>query len=160
MPPTPQSQTRPNRLPALGHALLVAILLVSLASGIAVWLGQSIQLERLAAPAWLRPALLLHGCLFPVQSVLFGVLLATHIRTGWQLRANRPSGLALECVFAALICTGAALYYVGDETWRDRLVWSHRLLGLLLPVTLGLHWFLGHRWARLSTDPLPPARQP
>lgn len=139
--------TRPSRLSLLVHVALVVLLAVSFASGLAVWRGQFLQAEELVSPGWLRPALVLHGCLFPLQCVLFGVLLANHVRLGWQLRANLVSGFVMEAVFVGLILTGAGLYYVGAEDWRERIIWTHRLLGLALPVTLGVHWFMGHRWA-------------
>lgn len=146
--PNTESVTRPSRLSALGIGVIVLLLVTSFVSGVAVWWGQSLQAEQLAAPAWLRPALVTHGCLFPVQCVLFGVLLCHHIRVGWQLRANLLSGFAMEAVFLGLIVTGAGLYYAGSEEWRGRLVWAHRVLGLALPVTLGAHWVMGLRWGR------------
>ncbi len=145
---TALSDPRPGRLPAPGVAAIVLLLATSLLSGAAVWWGQTVQAEQMTAPAWLRPALVLHGCLFPVQCILFGVLLAHHIRAGWQLRANLLSGFAMEGVFFSLIATGAGLYYTGSEEWRERLIWTHRVLGLALPVALGIHAFMGLRWGR------------
>lgn len=139
---------RPGRLSSLIVVIIVTLLAAGFVSGIAVWRGQVLLAERLAAPGWLRPALVLHGCLFPVQCILFGVLLAHHIRMGWQLRANLLSGFAMEAVFFGLIATGAGLYYVGAAEWRERLIWAHRVLGLALPLTLGLHWVMGLRWGR------------
>jgi hypothetical protein len=145
---SPDPRTRPSRIPAWGMGAVFLLLGINFLSGIAVWYGQTVQAEQLQSPGWLRPALVLHGCMFPVQCVLFGILLAHHIRVGWQLRANLLSGFAMEAVFAGLIVTGAGLYYVGDEDWRERLVWAHRVLGLCLPLTLGLHGLLGMRWGR------------
>jgi hypothetical protein len=127
---------------------IVLLLALNFLSGVAVWWGQTIQAGQLQTPGWLRRMLVLHGCMFPVQCVLFGILLAHHIRVGWQLRANLFSGLAMEFVFAGLIATGAGLYYVGAEEWRERLVWAHRVLGLLMPVALGVHSVMGVRWGR------------
>lgn len=139
-------RTRPSRIPALGVAAIVCLLLAGFLTGVLVWWGQTVQAEEMTAPGWLHPALVVHGCLFPVQCILFGILLAHHIRVGWQLRANLLSGFAMEAVFAGLILTGVGLYYVGAEDWRERLIWTHRVLGLLLPVTLAGHWFMGVRW--------------
>ena len=144
----PNPSARPNRLPLVGWLLIVLLLAVSFFSGVSVWAGQVIQAEDMFAPAWLHPALVLHGCLFPVQCIIFGILLAHHIRVGWQLRANLISGFAMELVFAGLILSGVGLYYVGAEEWRERLVWAHRILGLLLPITLAAHVVLGIRWGR------------
>ena len=132
----------------MGVVAIVLLLAGGFVTGIAVWWGQTLQMERLAAPDWLRPALVLHGWLFPAQCILFGVLLCHHIRVGWQLRANLLSGFVMEGVFLGLIVTGAGLYYAGSEEWRERLIWTHRVLGLALPLTLGIHWFMGLRWGR------------
>jgi len=127
---------------------IVLLLAGGFISGVLVWWGQTIQAEQLATPVWLRPMLVLHGCLFPFQCILFGVLLAHHIRVGWQLRANLLSGFTMELVFAGLILTGIGLYYAGSEEWRERLIGTHRVLGLALPLTLAGHWFMGLRWGR------------
>lgn len=144
----PDSRTRPSRIATLGILAIVLLLAVNFCSGLAVWWGQTIQAEQLQTPSWLRPTLVLHGCMFPVQCILFGLLLAHHIRVGWQLRANLLSGFATEFIFAGLIITGAGLYYVGAEEWRERVVWAHRVLGLLLPVSLAIHTVMGLRWGR------------
>ena len=146
---TPQaSAARPSRLTALGQVAVTVLLAAGFLSGLALWWGQTLQAEQGTTPTWFRPVLVLHGCLFPVQCILFGFLLCHHIRVGWQLRANLISGFAMELAFAGLIVTGAGLYYVGSEEWRERLVWAHRVLGLLVPVTLAIHWIMGLRWAR------------
>ena len=149
MPSTTESSAaRPSRLPSIGVATIVLLVATGFGSGVAVWWGQTLQAEQLVAPGWLRPALVVHGCLFPAQCILFGVLLCHHIRTGWQLRANLLSGFVMEGVFLGLIVTGAGLYYSGSEEWRERLIWTHRVLGLVLPLTLGTHWIMGLCWGR------------
>ena len=114
--------------------------------------GAVIVPEEMITPGWLRGTVILHGCLNPVQCILFGVLLCHHIRVGWQMRANLLAGFLLEGVFAGLILTGVAMYYA-PETWHDRVVWGHRAFGVALPVTLGLHWLTAHFWIRRVTPP-------
>jgi len=145
---SPDPRTRPSRIPAWGIGAIFLLLGINFVSGIAVWYGQTIQAEQLQTPGWLRPALVLHGCMFPVQCILFGILLAHHIRLGWQLRANLLSGFATEFIFAGLILTGVGLYYMGAEEWRERVVWAHRVLGLSLPLSLAIPSVLGLRWGR------------
>lgn len=145
---SPDPRTRPSRIATLGMVAIILLLAVNFLSGIAIWWGQTIQTEQMQTPVWLRPTLVLHGCMFPVQCILFGILLAHHIRVGWQLRANLLSGFVTEFIFAGLILTGAGLYYVGAEEWRERVVWAHRVLGLMLPVALATHIVLGLRWGR------------
>ena len=150
--PTPNPAERPTRLPVWGQWLIALLLLASFGSGIAIWWGKTIQAEELITPAWLRGTVILHGCLNPVQCVLFGILACHHIRGGWQMRANLFAGFLLEGVFAGLILTGVAMYYA-PEPWHDRVVWAHRVCGLGLPVTLGLHWVVAHFWIRRVTSP-------
>ena len=96
-------------------------------------------------PAWLRATIVFHGMLFPFQCGLFGWLACQHFKVSWQMRANLVTGFLMEGVFLALILSGASLHYVGS--WREQVVWFHQLCGVLLPAALGLHWFIGLRWA-------------
>lgn len=143
--------TRPTRLASWEHWLVAGLLALSFLSGVAVWFGQTVQARELAAPAWLHPMLVLHGALNPFQCALFGWLAFQHIRVGWRMRANLLTGFAMEFVFAGLILTGLGLYYAGSPAWRDGFVWAHRVLGLLLPVSLAVHWVAGLRWAEKNS---------
>lgn len=143
----PIATERPTRLPVWGQWLVALLLLTSLASGIAIWWGQTIQDAQARSPDWLRGVLVVHGCLYPVQCVLFGILLCHHIRVGWQIRVNLVAGFILEAVFAGLILSGAGLYYA-PESWRETIVWTHRILGISMPVALGFHWLAAHLWIR------------
>ena len=144
--------TRPTRLAAWEHWLVAVMLALSFLSGALVWLGQTIQQSEQAAPTWLHPLLVLHGALNPFQCAIFGWLAFQHIRVGWQMRANVLTGFAMEFVFAGLILTGVGLYYAGTPEWRDGFVWAHRVLGLLLPAALVLHWITGLRWAKKNSE--------
>lgn len=64
------------------------------------------------------------------------------------MRANRLSGALMFSVFGGLILTGVALYYGGDEQFRAASQWTHQILGLLFPLTLGWHAFVG--WRRVK----------
>ena len=144
---------RPSRIHVLGQIAVTVLLGGSFLSGLLVWWGQAVQLRELQSPDWLRPALVLHGTLNPFLCGLFGALAVHHIRIGWAMRANLISGLAMEAVFAGLILSGIGLYYIGDADWRGRLVWTHRVLGLSLPVTLAAHWLAGLWWGRKISQP-------
>ena len=152
--PAPNPSERPTRLPVWGQWLIVLILLLSFASGIAIWWGKTLQAEQLVTPVWLRGTVILHGCLNPIQCVLFGILLCHHIRVGWQMRANLFAGFVMEGVFGGLILTGIGLYYA-PENWHDRVIWLHRAFGVAMPVTLGLHWLTAHFWIKRVTASKP-----
>lgn len=146
-PPTPAD--RPSRLSLFIHTLVVGLLLVSFVSGLMLWFGpQFANSEEELFPA--KPAriwVVIHGALYPFLCVIFGYLLCQHIRYGWELKANRATGALMEGIFAALILTAAGLYY-GPESWREALVWAHRVLGLLLPVSLAAHWWTARAWVK------------
>ena len=140
--------TRPSRLPLFTHVAVVLLLSLSFISGLLVWQGQRVQEQTMESPVWLHPSVVLHGSLNPFLCVLFGYLCCQHIRFGWQLRANLFTGLTMEIIFAGLILSGAGVYYAGREEWRAVFVGAHRVLGLVLPAALGLHWAAGQRWAK------------
>ena len=137
---------RPSRLPVAVRGAVVSLLGLAFVSGLLVWWGQLKQSEALDSPPWLRTCVVLHGALNPFLCALFGYLCCEHIRLGWQLRANLITGLAMELLFGGLILSGIGLYYAGD--WREAMVTIHRVLGLLLPLGLGAHWWAGWRWAK------------
>jgi hypothetical protein len=147
MPEAFEPSQRPSLIPVWGRAAIAVLLGTSFISGALIWWGQTIQANEMTTPPWLRACLVLHGALNPFLCVLFGILLCHHIRVGWRMRANLISGFIMELTFATLILTGIGLYYVGSE-WRDAVVWIHRICGLLVPVSLGIHWVSGLSWAR------------
>ena len=144
----PDPASRPSRLPLLAHLVTWILLAASFLSGILVWRGQVLQIAEMASPWWLQPSLIVHGCLNPFLCGLFGYLACQHIRLGWQIKANLISGLPLEMTFLGLILTGAGMYYAGSEDWRNFLVTTHRVLGLILPLAMGAHWITAQYWIK------------
>src|SRR6266511_5620287 len=139
---------RPSRLSLPAHFMVVLLLCLAFLSGLLVWWGQTIQADALETPAWLRTCVVLHGGLNPFLCALFGYLCCQHIRYGWQLRANLVTGLTMEFLFAGLILSGVGLYYAGSKEWREVMVAGHRAMGVLLPLGLGAHWWVGLHWAK------------
>lgn len=137
---------RHTRLSRPAQIVISCLIFGSFATGVSVWVGQTIQARDMETPSWLRTMLTLHGLLNPVMCVLFGWLLKQHIRVGWKHRVNIPTGIVMEASFAMLILTGMGLHYAPAD-WHDKIVWAHRISGVLMPLGLGLHWFTGLRWA-------------
>jgi hypothetical protein len=148
MDPSLNPADRPSRLSLLTHLMVVLLTAAAFLTGVVTWRGQWVQAQTLQTPEWLRLARVTHGGLNPFLCGLFGYLVCQHIRLGWRLKANLVTGLAMEGVFAALILTGTGLYYVGAEEERAFCVWAHRILGLLLPVSLAAHWIAARIWVR------------
>jgi hypothetical protein len=144
----PDASSRPSRLGALAHFIVVAALGVSFVSGVLVWYGQTVAGAALAPPVWLHRLRVLHGFLNPLLCAIFGYLVSQHIRYGWALRANWVSGLVMEGVFLVLIVSALVVYYADEGALRTGSVWAHRLAGAGLPVVLGGHWIAGRRWVK------------
>ena len=139
---------RPNRLTLAVHTITLVILGLSFVSGVLIWRGVHLQQTYSETPIWLRACVVFHGTLNPFLCGLFGYFVCDHIRLGWQLRANRITGLLMEVCFAGLILTGIGLYYSGGEGFRAFCVTAHRILGLALPTCLAAHWVAANRWVQ------------
>lgn len=141
--------TRPSRLSFFAHFAVLAMLGLSFVSGAIIWYGQNAN--AIGDPSSPRFNLLiwrtLHGILNPFLCVLFGFLLCQHIRLGWQMKANRWSGLFMEAIFAVLILTGTGIYY-SPEAWQTSLISIHRVTGLLVPLSLTIHWIAAQIWIK------------
>lgn len=94
----------------------------------------------------LKPwSLKLHGAAAMAFLVAMGILIPTHLKRGWQAQRNRGNGVLFVSVIAILVLTGYGLYYFGDERWRTVTSWTHLSLGLVSPVFLAWHIWLGRR---------------
>lgn len=149
MGPSINASNRPSRLPIVAHVAVVVLLLLSFISGALIWYGDYLNLNADfdAVRFNVRPWRVLHGILNPVLCVVFGSLLVQHIRMGWQLKANRPTGFFMEAVFAMLIITGAGIYY-SPEAAQRMFVSIHRITGLLVPLSLTAHWIAARVWVK------------
>jgi hypothetical protein len=152
---TPDPSTRPTRIPLIGQILILLLLAASFVSGVLMWWGKQVQADEMVTPVWLHGTVVVHGALNPFLCILFGYLLCHHVRVGWQLRANLISGLFMEVAFMGMILSGIGLYYAASPDWREKLVLTHRILGLLLPLGLAGHWVSGLLWARQHRRPSP-----
>jgi hypothetical protein len=145
-PESLKAAERPSRLPLWLHLLTLMLVALSSCSGAVLLYYELTTEDGLTKPDWLHGFRVFHGCLYPFQSALFGYLLCQHIRYGWQLKANRISGFLMEACFAGLIFTGIGLYYL--DALREVCQQVHSVFGVLLPISLGAHWFAARRWVR------------
>jgi hypothetical protein len=152
MSEAPIPARRPSRLPTWTLAAGGGLLALSFISGVIIWWAQlvngrfdGVENTRLVET---RPWVLLHGALNPLLCGFLGYLSCLHIPLGWQMKANRLTGSLMLGVFAGLVFSGMALAYFGEAWVRSALVWTHRVLGLALPLVLALHWYTALRWAK------------
>lgn len=84
-----------------------------------------------------------HGALAMGMMVIFGGLLATHVRHYWRKREKRATGVILIATWTLLMVSAYTLYYAGGEVLRVVAHWMHIALGLGLPL-----WLIVHVWQR------------
>ena len=139
---------RPDRirLRHLQRYFLYAVLALIFLSG-AAWafwnyLAASPGDFQTSAKAW---AMKIHGAAAMAILVSVGMLLNEHVRLAWRARRNRANGSVFLSAFAVLTITGYVLYYSGGEKLRAWTSWIHLAVGLVLPILLLIHIFLGKR---------------
>ena len=139
---------RPDRirLRHLQRYFLYAVLALIFLSGVAwaFWnyLAASPGELEMSAKVW---AMKIHGAAAMAVLVLVGMLLNEHVRLAWRARRNRANGSVFLGAFAFLTITGYGLYYAGGERLRAWTSWIHLVIGLVLPILLLIHIFLGKR---------------
>jgi hypothetical protein len=134
------------RLKRLQKYFLYAVLALLFLSGVAwtYWnyLAASAGDFEISAKTW---AMKIHGAAAMAVLVLIGMLLTGHVRFAWRARRNRANGSVFLGAFAVLTVTGYGLYYAGGERLRAWTSWIHLVVGLVLPILLLIHIFLGRR---------------
>ena len=93
-----------------------------------------------------------HGLGAMIFLATFGAVLALHVGAGWQRRRNRASGIAMLVLLGVLLATAYGLYYSGSDWFRDFLADVHLGAGLILPLVLTIHVWLGTNAKGLSTS--------
>jgi len=97
---------------------------------------------EMSAKAW---AMKIHGAAAMAILVLVGMLLNEHVRLAWRARRSRANGSVFLAAFAFLTITGYGLYYAAGERLRAWTSWVHLAIGLVLPILLLIHLFLGRK---------------
>jgi hypothetical protein len=139
---------RPDRirLRRFQRPILYAVLALIFLSGVAwaYWnyLAASPGEFEMSAKAW---AMKIHGAAAMAVLVLVGMLLNEHVRLAWRARRNRANGSVFLSAFAFLTISGYGLYYASGERLRAWTSWIHLVMGLVLPILLLIHIFLGKR---------------
>jgi hypothetical protein len=98
--------------------------------------------------------LMLHGMSSYVLLVVIGSLLPQHVVSGWMLRRNIVTGIAVTAVMAVLAATGLALYY-GSEDLHTPVKWVHVVIGLGCFLLFPAHAFVTARSRRSSPSAIP-----
>jgi len=114
------------------------------ASGAAFFFKREMGLALWDVPA--HTWLVWHGVTAALAWCVMGSVLPGHVRSGWNARRNRATGVTLIAVMVALMASGLLLYY-GNEEARDTVVWWHWVIGFVSVAAFPLHLLVG-RWLR------------
>jgi hypothetical protein len=89
-----------------------------------------------------------HGAVALIFVAILGSLVRGHIRLGWRMGVNRPSGSTVLAANAFLIASGWALYYIGGEPLRAWTSVGHWVVGVVLPAVIAVHIWCGRSTRR------------
>ena len=87
---------------------------------------------------WQFSVLQIHGVAAFFMIMMFGYLLASHIRLAWKVRPLQKMGLVMAGLHLFLIITAYLLYYVGDGS-RVLIGYAHASAGFVYPIILVFH---------------------
>jgi hypothetical protein len=132
------------------NALALAVVLTGAAYLWMKYFVQSADPFSVVNHPWQPIVLSLHVVVSPAFTLLFGVILNSHIMK--KLRAtglpNRRSGYTSLATFVVMILSGYLLQVATSETWLQALVVAHIASGLLFSVTYAAHLIISTALAR------------
>lgn len=89
------------------------------------------------------PTLKIHAASAFLLMIGFGFLLASHVLVSFPVKRMRPTGIALLSTFGFLIVSAYGLYYIGDDSFRQIVVYAHAGAGCFFPILLATHLLKG-----------------
>jgi hypothetical protein len=132
------------------NALALAVVLTGAAHLWMKYFMQTADPFSVVNHPWQPIMLSLHVVVSPAFTLMFGVILNSHIMK--KLRAsglpNRRSGYVSLGTFAAMIVSGYLLQVATSETWLQALVVAHVSSGALFALTYTTHLIVSAALAR------------
>ena len=114
-------------------------------TGLLVWTGKTFFLadhgfgfEPPAATIWY---LRFHSIISLWFLIIFGYLFRSHIQPGLKSTRKKISGISLITWIAILIITVPGIFYITDETLKNKVAWIHTYVGLTLIGLFFVHLF-------------------
>ncbi len=139
---THHKRSRVGHLPRWQRVSTHFVFAVCALSGLAFFMKRELGFALWEVAA--RSFLVTHGISAALALLAIGAVLPGHIRSAWNVRRNRGSGVAMIVVMTALMLSGLLLYY-GAEEWHDGALWAHWIVGGAAFAAFPLHLVLGHR---------------
>jgi hypothetical protein len=131
-----KNTSRLGRMPVWQRQFVLTSMLSCSLTGIAYLLGHELHVER--AILGKHSVLMWHGTTAMVATIALGSVLPFHLKAGLKSRKKLWSGLSQLAFLAALLISGALLYY-GPEEIRDQTITTHWMIGLAFFAIFLLH---------------------
>jgi hypothetical protein len=112
------------------------------------WLVADWQKNISSDESWQQTAaylLMVHGGAAMVTLLLLGALIPVHVLRSWRAGKNLVTGSVVITLNTLLVVTAFGLYYLGSETVRPWMSWTHIVVGFSVPLLFALHIFLGRQ---------------
>lgn len=128
--------SRLGKMPNWQRTFVICGMMACSATGIMYLLGHQFQIQR--STLGTHGILAAHGIAAMLATLALGSVLPFHIKAGYKSKKQWHSGFSQLGFLAALLISGALLYY-GPEELRDATVNTHWITGLLFFTV-----FIGH----------------
>ena len=128
--------SRLGKMPVWQRTFVICGMMTCSITGFMYLLGHQFQIQK--STLGTHSILAAHGVAALLATLALGSVLPFHIKAGYKSKQQWWSGFSqLSFVFALLI-TGGMLYY-GPEEFRDGVISTHWIIGLLFAVIFLLH---------------------
>jgi Ni,Fe-hydrogenase I cytochrome b subunit len=133
-----------SAIPEKRRYLIYLIAILTLTTG-AVWLifhyfVRSVDQFGFENPhPFQRPWLVAHAWAGLCAVWMFGVLWPSHIKKAWRRGLRLVTGSTVFLMILILIVTGYALYYIGDDKFRETISLLHWIIGIIAAVQFWIH---------------------
>jgi hypothetical protein len=96
-------------------------------------------------------SLQIHGFTAFLMIMIFGYLLASHVKRAWKVKPKSKLGLILLIMHGWLILTAYMLYYLVGEDSRIFISYAHLSVGFFYPIILVAHIIFKVKTTRKNT---------
>jgi len=130
--------SRLGKMPSWQRSFVIYGMLACSITGVMYLLGHQFQFQR--SMLGTHSILAAHGVAAILATLAIGSVLPFHIKAGYKSRKQLWSGFSQLGILAALLISGALLYY-GPGEIRDFVIDIHWMMGLLFLTIFILHAF-------------------
>ena len=140
--------SRLGKMPNWQRMFVICGMMACSITGLLYLLGHEFHLQRTTLGS--HGILAAHGIAAMLATLAFGSILPFHLKAGFKSKRQWWSGFSQLGLLAALLISGALLYY-GPEEIRETTVDTHWIVGLLFFIIFLLHTFSKFRNNKLRS---------